>query len=351
MYQFDAVYYNGKSSGKHEVHCEVNEDGLLNISNQLLSIPIDQLTIRPRIGSAARQIVLENGGLLETLDNDVIDELSEHWKIENKEKLAHFLESNLKFVYLSIVVLVVIAVIFFKYGLPAASHYVVKSLPTSIDDRLGEEILPQLDEILFSPSQLKEEAQREIGELFESLIPIDDNRNYQLVFRDAGPLGANAFALPNGTVVMTDAMVELVSDHQQLSGILLHEIGHVRHRHSMESLVQKAGVATTLLLMTGDVSVASSLVFLLPTVLLESSYSRKAETESDDYAYDQMASLGIPHEYFAVVMERLMGQHESPADEKACHDEADHDKPYRSQVFDYFSTHPPTQQRIDRFRQ
>ena len=66
----------------------------------------------------------------------------------------------------------------------------------------------------------------------------------------------------------------------ELSGILLHEIAHVELRHGLQTVVSQAGLAAIFLLLTGDVSVASSLVFVLPTFLLEASYSRKFETIS-----------------------------------------------------------------------
>ncbi len=42
-------------------------------------------------------------------------------------------------------------------------------------------------------------------------------------------MGPNAFALPGGTIVVTDELVELLGDHEDCacSGVLAHELGHV----------------------------------------------------------------------------------------------------------------------------
>ena len=54
---------------------------------------------------------------------------------------------------------------------------------------------------------------------------------------------ANAFALPGGTVVMTDAIVQAAADKgisdDALVGVLAHEIGHVVHRHGMRMVVEQ----------------------------------------------------------------------------------------------------------------
>jgi Zn-dependent protease with chaperone function len=52
---------------------------------------------------------------------------------------------------------------------------------------------------------------------------------------------ANAFALPNGRVVVTDELVELLkNDSDALRAVLLHEIGHVQHHHSIRLAAQAA---------------------------------------------------------------------------------------------------------------
>ena len=52
-----------------------------------------------------------------------------------------------------------------------------------------------------------------------------------LAFRDGGKtVGANAFALPGGQIVVTDALVQLLSD-AELQAVLAHELSHGAERH------------------------------------------------------------------------------------------------------------------------
>ena len=170
-------------------------------------------------------------------------------------------------------------------------------------------------------------------------------RNYELVFRTSPLVGANAFALPNGTIVMTDELVNLVDNTDHLSGILLHEIAHVQYRHSMQQLARQSSLSALILLVTGDASFASSLILLLPTVLIEAEYSREFETEADVFALDVIQHNNLSLDNFIVAMEKLMHDHTHTETDQA------HDNEEDKTVWDYFSTHPPTDERLNRFRQ
>ncbi|MEB3735127.1 M48 family metalloprotease [Halopseudomonas pachastrellae] len=50
-------------------------------------------------------------------------------------------------------------------------------------------------------------------------------RTLKVHFRSAPALGANAFALPGGHLVFTDAMVELAQHDDELVAVLAHEAG------------------------------------------------------------------------------------------------------------------------------
>lgn len=127
---------------------------------------------------------------------------------------------------------------------------------------------------------------------------------------------------------------------------MLHEIGHVHFRHSMQAAVRQAGVSAALVVLTGDVnSLATTLLILLPAFLIQSQYSREFEWEADGYALDQMLARGIDTGNFADIMEKMTsyagdvdGESNPPADSSD------------AAFSEYFSTHPATQARIERFR-
>ncbi len=108
-------------------------------------------------------------------------------------------------------------------------------------------------------------------------------------------MGANAFALPGGTVVITDGLAETASRRglgdDALAGVLAHEIGHVVYRHTTRTVVEQGVLNIGLGLALGDVSSLLSTGGALVTGL---AYSRAHEREADCYALALMGRARLP---------------------------------------------------------
>ncbi len=343
MFSFSGKYYSGADSSVIETEFFVDETGVLTSAMALFSaVPVDHITISPRIANSVRYLSLPNNAKIESFDNESIDAIEAQF-FGSRRGLAHRLESNAKFVVLAVLVLVLGSYGFFNYGIPAASGYITNLLPVSLDDRLGGELLEQLDELVFEPSELSVPRQRELERLFYSLVS-GLERDFTLQFRSSELIGANAFALPDAQIVFTDQLVNLADNDDMLQSIMLHEVGHVYYRHSMQGVVRQAGVSVAIVVLTGDVSsVATTLLVLLPAFMIQSQYSREFEWQSDGYALEQMLARGIDTNAFADIMEKMSAASASSSDDDDGYDGEE-------ETSDYFSTHPATAQRIDRFR-
>ena len=339
-------FYGGDNAAIVDVQLSVNQAGMAEIDcDPPLRLPFCDLKVTSRLGNSARYIHCPDGRIFETADNDGVDALCHDWGAGGADTFLHRLESRRRIIFTALLVLIVTGFVFVRYGIPALSYQITRLVPTEVDALIGEQYIDYLDEAMFEPSQLDPTVREAMEADFQAVLR-EDAHAYRLLFRDGGVIGANAFALPDGTVIVTDQLVELVKDPELLRGILLHEIGHVHHRHTMQSLVRQSGVATVVLLMTGDVSTASSVVLLLPAVLLQSQYSREFETQADSYALEHMKSQGINPEDFALVMEKLMG---FDVEEEAEREMAEDEEAFPAWL-NYFSTHPATKERIERFR-
>lgn len=251
-------------------------------------------------------------------------------------------------VLVSVLLLVVIGAVVYQWGLPWAARAVVAATPQSVDVSLGQASLSAIDDSLMQPSKLALVEQARLREAFTKALaaqPAGSVPAWQLVFRKSR-IGPNAFALPGGTMVMTDEMVELVGgDDKIITAVLAHELGHVRYRHGLRMLVQAtvlAGVASVVL---GDFS---TLLAGVPLLLGQASYSRDAEKEADAQAVQMLKAAGISPEVMVTLFEKLEAKSKPVAKDK---EDADAAATQSSWLGIAFASHPSDADRIAYFRQ
>ncbi len=182
--------------------------------------------------------------------------------------------------------------LFYRYGTPWAATQLTRYVPMQWEADLSTRALAELDRRTLGPSTLAPERQAALRQGFDALTQqlapgLQRDAGYaprwQLVFR-AG-MGANAFALPGGTVVLTDGLVRQAAAQglgdDALLGVLAHEIGHVIHRHTTRMVVEQGVLNIGLGLALGDASVLMSTGSSLLTGL---AYRRQHETEADCFS-------------------------------------------------------------------
>jgi Zn-dependent protease with chaperone function len=137
-----------------------------------------------------------------------------------------------------------------------------------------------------------------------SKIDIPTRLNIQ--FRQSETMGANAFALPNGTIVITDELVKLIGDnHDLLTAILLHEIGHVEHKHFMRLISESLATSISVNYFFADLGGLAEFVAGVSNIIVQNQFSRKLEWEADNYALSKLVELGMDRESFAEAMQKL----------------------------------------------
>jgi len=356
-------YFNGKTSEKKQLSLLYNEEGDV-FFDEIKTNPVhyNDLNISSRIGNTARYISFPDGAQFESTENDAIDEMVNKFSAGSKKGLAYKLESTKSFIFLTIVGVILFAWLFVQFGIPALSKQIAELLPEEASHHLGQGVLEVMDKSWFEPSQLSKTRQGELRDLYKSLTKnIAGSEDYKLAFRLGGKIKANAFALPNGTIVFTDDLIELSDNNLELAAIMLHEIGHLQSRHSLRATIQQFSLAMLAMVITGDVSTSSSIVTAIPLMLVESGYSQEMETEADTFSLNYMRKHNIDTNYFASIMEKLEASYlpeyeQCKAKEKAsleCIQQAltvRKAKENSENIMSYFSTHPGSNQRIERFK-
>ncbi|MBL8512278.1 MAG: M48 family metallopeptidase, partial [Betaproteobacteria bacterium] len=110
---------------------------------------------------------------------------------------------------------------------------------------------------------------------------------------------------PGGVIVVTDQLVEVMPSEEEVMAVLAHELGHVKERHSLRHLLQDSITALMGLAIFGDVSGLTSVAVALPTVLINTGYSRDFEREADQYAFALLRATGRSPRLFASALSAL----------------------------------------------
>lgn len=326
-------YYDGRQPLRRSATLEFAAgEATLTYAGASLRYRAASLQVSPRVGRADRFIALPDGGQFQCPDGAALDRLPQHSRTEGA---VAWLEQRVAVALASVVLIVVLLVAGYQYGLPAAAERLAVRIPLATEQTLGEQALGWLDDSeWFHPSGIDRQTQQRLRSKFEALYAgLPYERHYRLEFREAEFIGANAFAMPGGTVVVTDEMVDLAASDEELLAILAHEIGHVELRHVLRHILQDSAVAVAAATITGDAATLSAAVTGLPAVLAQAEYSRDFEREADDFAFHLLRQRGMSAEAFATVMERIEGDCECEAG-----------------VLDFLSTHPFTAERIERAR-
>ena len=146
----------------------------------------------------------------------------------------------------------------------------------------------------------------------------------------------NAFALPGGFFYVNSGLILRAQEESELAGVMAHEIAHVAARHGTKQatkgeLVQLASIPAMIFVPYGWAGYAAfqGANFLIPMTFLK--FSRDAEKEADYLGLQYMYKAGYDPNSYVTFFERIQ------ADEKR--------RP--GTIGKAFSTHPPTQDRIE----
>ncbi len=341
-----ASYFDGRSSGSRQVVLRIEGSELrLHGTDAKECWPLKDVRLSMPLGSIRRAIYFPDGARCDVEDRHFALRIE---RIQGRGKFfrgIHSWENSLKLAFTALVLTIALVWGFIQFGIPELAERAAYAVPPVTETDLGQETLGILDKTFLKPSGLDAGRRSELKKLFDRVVLRLDaaDRLYRLELRSSPRLGANAFALPGGIVILTDELVALAEHDEEIAAVLAHEVGHVRYRHSMRQVIQNSVVGLLVATLTGDVLSATSMAAALPTMLVDSKFSREMEREADDVAVEYLRREGETADRFASIIARLEKAHAGTAGQDSGGE--------RSRIADYFSTHPATEERIERLRQ
>ncbi len=218
------------------------------------------------------------------------------------------------------------------FGIPLLAKQIVTLVPPQNEIQLGETIVEQLDEAFAEqgglticdsdPQSVANTAIRRFTQLALADIDTPFDVDIQVVNNKI----PNAFALPGGHAFYFSGLLNITQTPDEFAGVMAHEIGHVIHRHGMEQLVATAGTGLLVGFVLGDIT-GLSIAGGLGAALINTSFSREAEREADEFSYQVATKMSFDSNGLPDLLDRIGQDNEDTV------------------AFALLSTHPLNQER------
>ena len=331
-----------------------------NAEDESRAVPISAVSVSPRMANIPRRIEFPDGIALSVDDNDFVDSALRRARRMRGARMLHIFESRPAWaaVFLAIALLVGWAGV--AHGIPLIGKVIAENIsPATLRDLSDEARRAMTARDILAESELTEDGRARAEKLFYNLASrfAQDGVDYRLRFYKMEFEGReipNAFALPDGTVILTDRLAALAED-DELTAVFAHEIAHAQKRHGARMLAQTAGAAGLGALIFGDVTGA------LGAALVSAEYSRAFEREADCFAYRALSQAGVDWRHLGGALRKMERDAASPPivareAEAAGEGESAEEKLLKADaamktalegLVNFLSTHPPTEARAN----
>ena len=273
----------------------------------LAEVPARGVTVTARLANLMRRFDLADGSRFETEDNDGADALLWRLRKRRRGRFTDRLERAWPVVGVSLIVSLLFGYYAIVQVVPVAAEWLaLKALPT-VGHAMTEQTLMALDRFALAPSALSSADQAKATALFHRVAVHAKGgaSGYRLIFRGGGHIGPNAFALPDGTIVMTDPLWALVKNDAEIEGVFAHEMSHVDHAHQLQRVFEASLIPATIAIFTGDMTQMSQISAILPGIVVQSAYSRGFEQQADDDGAATLRRMGEKPSHMADLLERM----------------------------------------------
>ncbi|MFZ1083225.1 MAG: M48 family metallopeptidase [Candidatus Kryptoniota bacterium] len=203
-------------------------------------------------------------------------------------------------------------------------HFHVEQITKDNEKKLGELVL---DDVRRENRELESDSVQSFVNIVKKRLCdangiADSSITLHIMIKD----DVNAFALPDGHIVVYTGLIDYCKSPEELSGVMAHEIGHIEHGDVMKKLVRDVGLSmlTTIAGGNADQEIGQDMVRLLSS----SAFDREQESEADTTAVHMMAKANIDPQYLANLLFRLSQE-----------------KDNIPKHFEWLSTHPNSQYR------
>ena len=276
-------------------------DGQELVRARLVDVKIDAA-----LGSTARKLIFDDGTLFATEDHAGFAALDRGTRGARLHAIERFGPHLITFTAACLVA----GYLLWRYGLDTIAVLAVAATPQVIVEQIDIGTLQTIDFAMAEDSMLTNEEEARARSIYARVLAaLPENelntRDFELLFRAMPAAGPNAFALPGGTIVVTDELIRAFPDADVIAGILGHEIGHVVEDHGLHRLYRSLGAYALIALLVGETGPLLEDILLEGNALLSLSYSRAQESAADEFGLTLSHRAGFDPIGLKIFFERL----------------------------------------------
>ena len=343
MIPLSAIYLDGKSAKNQSVKIYLENERIVFYSlsqfNQLEKQEWEIGKIDNQHVISADQLLLSYGQFpQQSLQIDgkeniaIIREKFPSIFTENQIYQAILGENKWKIISIGLLFLVAIASFYFLIVVPYASEKIVTLFPIETEIEFGKKISATLiDEFKLVDVSIDKNKSKILERFFTQA---GFKSNYPIKIYVVKQEIINAFAIPGGSIFVYEGIINQMKSHDELAGLLAHELAHIEKRHSLKMISKNLANYVVLSVLTSDVSGLIAIITENASLFQQLSNSRAYEKEADLSGVDHLNQLNTNPKG----MQRLFSEFEKEEDSLT-----ENQKKYLS----FLTTHPFSSERIN----
>ncbi len=286
-----------------------------------------------------KSIFLENGSLF--VAKEELNEIDLKSLIPKTELVLKNLDI---FSFKSAIIIslaIIVLIIGYRFLFISFSSTLVYLFPHNWEKKIGESTYKTLSSTILEKSEIPEKRKADLREKSQKVFKHSNlYKNPEIKFNKSNILGPNALALPGGPIVITDDLIKLLKDDELILAVIAHEIAHIKERHSLQQIVEVAGLSSIAWMIFGlDESILEEIVFIGINVW-SLKKSRNLEKDADLMALKLLEKTGMSKKSFIQAIEKLTKHYciETNLEKSVCISEV---------KSGWLSTHPTGAERLE----
>ncbi len=323
----NAIYFDGESSTPHQVELFFDkEKNILHFEypdGEKKIWSFVEVDFNHKFDSIIARLKANEAESLKINDPVFILKLSKSLQeTGNSSQYQKFLNLGFKAHSSIAVALLLLVVLCYFYVIPWVGEKSVALIPETYDTELGNLAFEQ-SFLITTIDTVKTEKLN----LFAKELKLKNTKKLRFIVANSEIV--NAYALPNGTVVVYTGILDEMKGYEELVGLIGHEVSHINNRDSMKMLCRNLSGFIFISTVLGDANGVIATLGDNANTLQSLSFSREFEQQADLDGLEIIADNQVNPRGMSNLFKRL--QQDS----------------FDFSIPEFLSSHPVTNERID----